>query len=218
MIKHGMPSRPTLQAATKARLQALVVLIIALICAVATSAQTPTSSDVTVGTTYDIIRIVELRDGPGLNHEKKINQKASDVLRRIDYLSVGPSTTVKVLTVKDDWAEIQVIEPTWLADSHRGWIPSSALKRGKATSKRHGYISHTCFVYAAKDTKSKRVGYLQKGSAVFVVDDGSGWLEIRKGDISPVMDIKTNDFLHDGREMERSIYFKADSFTPRLER
>ena len=143
------------------RLQMILLAAIALVCAVATSAQIP--SDVTVGTTYDITRSVELRDGPGLNHEKKINPKASDILRRIDYLSVDSSTTVKILAVKDDWAEIQVVEPASFAATHQGWIPINALKRGKATSKRNGYISHTCFVYAVKDAKSKRSDTFRKG-------------------------------------------------------
>ena len=182
----------------------------ALFCALVPSAQT--QSDVVVDSTYDITRSVELRDGPGENYEKKLNQKASDSTRRIEYLVVDRSTTVKVLDVKGDWAEVQVVEPKWRADTHRGWMPVSALKRGKATSKRNGWISHTCFVYAAKDPKSKRVGYLQQRAAVSVLDDGSGWLELPSWDINPVMDPKINDFLSEA-EMKRPMYFEAANFT-----
>jgi hypothetical protein len=184
--------------------------VTALLCAFATRAQT---QDITIGSTYDIVRSVELRDGPGEKYDRKINQKASDILRRIEYLSVDSSTTVKVLDVKADWAEIQVVEPTWLADI-RGWIPLNALQRGKATHKRHGWISHTCFVYSAKDTKSKPIGYLPQRAAIEVVDDGSGWLEIPtwlKG-ITAVMDLKTNDFLDEARQ-KRPMYFEATNFT-----
>jgi hypothetical protein len=194
------------------RLQILQLTTVALVCAVATSAQTPTPSDVTVGTTYDITRSVELRDGPGLNHEKKINRIASKVFQRIDYFSVDSSTTVKVVAVKDDWVEIQVVEPASFATTHQGWIPISALKRGKATSKRNGYVSHTCFVYTVRDAKAKRIGYLTKGSAIHVVDDGSGWLEIPKGSLVPVMDMKTKDFLDEG-EMKQAVYFETSHFT-----
>ena len=99
---------------------------VAMVCALAASAQTP--SEIVVGATFDVVRSVELRDGPGEKHEKKINQKASDVLRRLDYMSVDSSTTVKVLELKGDWAEVQIVEPTPLASTHRGWIPVNALK------------------------------------------------------------------------------------------
>jgi len=184
--------------------------VTALFCALIASAQT--QSDITVGSTYDIVRSVELRDGPGPNHDKKINQKASDSMRRIEYMSVDSSTTVTVLDVKGDWAEVQVVEPKSLADTHRGWIPLSALKRGKATHKRDGWIAHTCFVYSAKDSKSKRIGYIQHHAAVSVVDDGSGWLELPTWDIKPVMDLKTNDFVSEA-QMKRPMYIEASNFT-----
>jgi hypothetical protein len=182
----------------------------ALFCALIPNAQT--QSDVTVGSTYDIVRSVELRDGPGPDHEKKINQKASDSRLRIEYMSVDSSTTVTALEVKGDWVEVQVVEPKWLADTHRGWIPISALKRGKATQKRDGWIAHTCFVYLAKDTKSKRVGYLQQRAAVSVNDDGSGWLELPTWAIKPVKDMKTNDFLSEA-QMKRPMYIETSNFT-----
>lgn len=188
----------------------LQLVAASLICALAVSAQTP--PEIVVGATFDVVRSVELRDGPGEKHEKKINQKASDVLRRLEYMSVDSSTTVKVLDLKGDWAEVQVVEPTHLANTHRGWIPVSALKRGKATRKRDGWLTHTCFVYTTKDTKSKRVGYLTQGAAVSVVDDGSGWLELPTWGINPVMGLETHDFLSDA-QMKKPMYFEATNFT-----
>ena len=154
-----------------------------LFCALAASAHGQT--DITIGSTYDIVRSIDLRDGPGEKHPKKINQKASDVLRRVEYLSVDASTTVKLLDVKGEWAEIQVTEPAFLADTHRGWIPLSAIKRGKATRKLEGWVEHTCLVYAKKDTKSQAIGFLPQRGAVSVVDDGDGWLEIRMNGLAP---------------------------------
>jgi len=188
----------------------LQLVAVALVCALAASAQT--SPEIVVGATFDVARSVELRDGPGEKHDKKINQKASDVLRRLEYMSVDSSTTVKVLDLKGDWAEVQVVEPTHLTDTHRGWIPVSALKRGKATRKRDGWLTNTCFVYAAKDTKSKRVGYITQGAAVSVVDDGSGWLELPAWGINPVKGVETHDFLSDA-QMKRSLYIEASKFT-----
>jgi hypothetical protein len=170
------------------------------------SAAVQRPSDISVGSTYDILRSVELRDGPGETYEKKVDQKASDAIRRIWYMSVYSDTTVKVLDVKGDWVEI-------VADSYfRGWIPISALKGGKATQKRDGWISHTCFVYLAKDAKSKRIGYLSQRSFVHVADDESGWLKLPEGELKPVMDQTTNDFL-DEAQMKRTMYIEASNFT-----
>jgi hypothetical protein len=71
-----------------------------------------------------------------------------------------------------------------------------------------------CFVYSAKDTKSKRIGYLARGAAIEIADDGSGWLEIPTWfrAIAPVIDLKTNDFL-DEALMKRPMYFEASNFT-----
>ncbi len=170
-------------------------------------------SEFTVGTTYDILRSVELHDGPGEKYDKKLNQVASDNSRQIEYLSVDPSTTVKVLDLKGDWTEVQVVEPTFFADTHRGWIPASALKSGKATHKRNGWITHTCFVYAQKDAKSKRIGYLSQGAAVNVVDDESGWLELPAWGVNPVQNSENNKFLLSEGLMKRAMYLEASNFT-----
>ena len=176
----------------------------------AASAQTRT--DITVGSLYDIVSEVELHDGPGQKYEKKVNQKGSETLHRITYLSVDQSTTVKVLSVKGDWVEIQLVEPTELADTHRGWIPASALKRGKATHKRDGWITQACSVYSAKDPKSKRVGFLRQGSAVNVVDDGSGWLEVSSWGMNPVMDMKSGELL-DETQIKSPMFIERANFT-----
>jgi hypothetical protein len=190
-----------------------VLLAVGLVCALVPSAQT--QSDITVGSTYDITRSVHLRDGPGEKYPKKINQKASDVLRRVEYLSVDSSTTVKLLDVKGEWAEIQVTEPAFLADTHRGWIPLAAIKRGKATHKLEGWVQHTCLVYAKKDTKSQAIGFLPQNGAVSVVDDGDGWLEIRMDGLAPaqdtVLDVKTNRLLGEAR-VKLPMYIEAKNF------
>ena len=187
--------------------------LLILFCAFAGTAHG--QADIAVGSTYDIVRSVDLRDGPGEKYPKKINQKASDVLQRIEYLSVDASTTVKLLDVKGEWAEIQVTEPAFLADTHRGWIPLAAIKRGKATRKLEGWVEHTCLVYAKKDTKSQAIGFLPQRAAVSVVDDGSGWLEIRMNGLAPaqntVMDVKTNTLLGKAR-VKPPMYIEASNF------
>ena len=184
-----------------------------LICALAASAQTP--SEIAVGATCDVLRSVDLRDGPGEKYPKKINQKASDALQRIEYLNVDASTTVKLLDVKGEWAEIQVTEPAYLADTHRGWIPLAAVKCGKATRKLEGWVDHTCLVYAKKDAKSQAIGFLPQRGAVSVVEDGDGWLEIRMNGLAPaqntVLDIKTNNLLGKAR-VKPPMYIESKNF------
>jgi hypothetical protein len=65
---------------------------------------------------------------------------------------------------------------------------------------------------AAKDSKSKRIGYLSQGAALSVVDDDSGWLELPTWGINPVMSEKTKDFLNEA-QLKKPMYFEATNFT-----
>lgn len=87
-----------------------------------------------------------------------------------------------------------------------------SLKSGKATHKRNGWITHTCFVYAQRDAKSKRIGYIAQGANVDVVDDESGWLEMPSWGANPVRNLKNDKFL-DEAQMKGSVYFEASNFT-----
>jgi hypothetical protein len=164
---------------------------------------------IVISSQYDILTQVEIRAGPGTEHEKKVNQKASDMLKEIVYLSVDSSTTVKVTQIKGDWVEIQVVEPDYLAASHRGWIPLKAIKMGDSTRKKSGWIRHTCLVYLSKNTKSEPIGYLAQPASVGVSDDGSGWLTLIHG---PVRDSKTKKFLNQS-DAKKVLFIEAKFFT-----
>lgn len=83
-----------------------------------------------IGRTYDITSKADLREGLSGTAAKKVNQKASDILKAIHYMSVDSSVTVRVLDVKSEWVEIQIIEPEHLSATHRGWIPKSTRWMG----------------------------------------------------------------------------------------
>jgi hypothetical protein len=168
----------------------------------------PLTTGLQPGREYDITKEAELREGPGENYAKKINQKASDVLRTIQYMSVDTSVTIKLLQVKGQWAEVQITQPGWLA-SHRGWIPKDCIHGGASSAKLGRWIRHTCRVYKGKSTASKAVGFLAPPAAVDVADDGSGWLRLITGPIK----VEGTDRVLDDPDFDAGLYIEAANFT-----
>ena len=183
----------------------LLILILSILSLATIQAE----EKVAAGSRYDISVETELRAGPSQKDERLVNQKASDLLKEIVYLSVDTSTTVKVTEIKADWVKIEVVEPEYLAESHRGWIPLKSIKVGSATPKKEGWIRHTALVYANKDTKSKPIGFLAQPASVGVADEGSGWLRLIHG---PVRDNKTKKFLSEA-QTPKEIFIEAKNFT-----
>jgi hypothetical protein len=70
---------------------------------------------------------VAIRNGPGLNFDKLINEKATETLGKPHYRQVDFSTKVELLETKNKWSKIRVVEPEWLSATHIGWIPSEVL-------------------------------------------------------------------------------------------
>ncbi len=70
---------------------------------------------------------VIIRKGPGENFEKLINEKVTQNSKKIYYAQVDKSVTVKINEIKGSWANIQVIEPDWLTETHVGWIPAEYI-------------------------------------------------------------------------------------------
>lgn len=155
---------------------------------------------------YDIAKPYDLRSGPGNSHERMVNQKASDALGKIHYLSVDTSTSVQILQSQGEWVEIQVTQPDHLRASHRGWVPRDAIKDGQSTTKLEGWIRHTCRVYPSPGKSSEPIGYLSSPSSVGVADDGSGWLRLLHG---PVKDETTHAVV----ELAPDLYIEKSSFT-----
>ena len=72
---------------------------------------------------------INIRKGPGTNFEKVINQKASSILGRTQYVSISDSVTVLEECNSGAWSKIQVIDPSYLNSSHRGWVASKFLRK-----------------------------------------------------------------------------------------
>lgn len=174
--------------------------------------QASTGGGLQPGREYDITRKAELREGPGEGYAKRINQKASDVLKTILYMSVDNSVTVRLLQVKGTWSEVQITQPHWLAATHRGWIPVDCIQGGAASAKLEGWIKHRCRVYHAKSTTSKVVGYLASPASVGVSDDGSGWLRLIHGPIK----VEGADRFLDNPDFEAGLYIEAANFTSEI--
>jgi len=150
-----------------------------------------------------------LREGPGASYARKINQKASDFLGTIQYMAVDTSVTIKLLQVKDRWAEVQITQPEHLAATHRGWIPKEHIQGGASSAKLGGWIQHTCRVYKGKSTTSKVAGFLAPPAAVGVADDGNGWLRLVHGPVKPE---GSNRFLGSA-DFDAGLYIEAPNFT-----
>ncbi|MCT2562195.1 hypothetical protein [Chryseobacterium herbae] len=75
-----------------------------------------------------------LRDGPGKNYDKLVNQKATDVIGEAQYLQVDYTCTISIEQEKNNWAKVRIVEPSHLSATHSGWIPlKNIIKDGSQT-------------------------------------------------------------------------------------
>jgi hypothetical protein len=70
---------------------------------------------------------IPIRTAPEKNSKKLVNEKATKALGEIQYCEVDYSVRVEVLETKDNWTKIKVVEPEWLSETHKGWIPSKYI-------------------------------------------------------------------------------------------
>lgn len=68
-----------------------------------------------------------IRNGPGRNFDKLVNEKATEVMNTTQYKTVDNSCKVRVDETKDGWSKIVVVEPSWLTESHQGWIETKYI-------------------------------------------------------------------------------------------
>lgn len=89
------------------------------------------SSKIT-GIKYNVIGSgIKIRKGPNESSDQIINQKATSILNRTEYITIDDTTTVFEECMKGEWSWIRVVEPEWLQDSHRGWVMSKFLDKGQ---------------------------------------------------------------------------------------
>lgn len=178
-----------------------------------TSNDTPaTASPQPKQTPFDIVQSCVLRDGPNETSERKVNEKATRMLGETHYQQVDSSVTVEVLQRKNGWAEVRVLQPIHLRDTHRGWIPENALYGGPATAKRDGWIRKRCNVYDDADPSAAIVGHLTPPSSVGVADDGSGWLRLIHG---PIRGNSPSGFV-ESPNFDDGLYIESKAFTTTL--
>ena len=84
------------------------------------------------GKQYNIIGSgINVRKGPGVGYDKIVNQKATDILKSTEYISISDTTVVFEECSKGEWSWIRVLHPDWLQNSHRGWVLSKFLDKGQ---------------------------------------------------------------------------------------
>jgi hypothetical protein len=80
-----------------------------------------------IGRTAIPLAEAELRTEPSSNAPRIVNAKASAATGRTRYALIDQSTKVVEVCRKGDWSYVELTEPEWLRDTHRGWVPTSAL-------------------------------------------------------------------------------------------
>lgn len=76
---------------------------------------------------FDVIKESFLYAQPSSKSNKLINQKATQALGEVYYLSVATDCKVVVLEEDSDWSKIQVEIPEHLRSSHIGWVKTDIL-------------------------------------------------------------------------------------------
>lgn len=73
---------------------------------------------------------------PNSKSKKLINQKATQLLKSTQYITIDHTVTVVEECKQQGWSKVRVTEPDWLRDSHIGWVPSTVLRGQKTDSGR----------------------------------------------------------------------------------
>lgn len=82
--------------------------------------------------TYDIEgEEIFIRNGPGEKFDKIVNEKASSASTVSQYIQVDYSVRVVILESKGNWSKIKVVIPSWLTDTHIGWMPTKHILKPK---------------------------------------------------------------------------------------
>ena len=75
--------------------------------------------------TYDIDgEDIFIRRGPSEKFDRIVNEKASSVSTVTQYIQVDYSVKVIIIETNGNWSKIKVVDPSWLTDTHIGWIPT----------------------------------------------------------------------------------------------
>ncbi|TPW25854.1 hypothetical protein [Pararhizobium mangrovi] len=69
----------------------------------------------------------DLRKIPAKNGSRIKNQKASRILKTVQYHQIDSSTSVKQICTNGKWSKVQIVKPEWLTFV-KGWVPNHVLR------------------------------------------------------------------------------------------
>lgn len=130
---------------------------------------------------------VVLRSAPNAKSEKLINQKATQILKTTQYLTIDNTVTVVEECTQGEWSRVGVKEPNWLQNSHIGWVQSSSLRGQKKDSGGIVEFTEADFVWDEKTSPHKKtiVAGVNKvhreNSRCKTIDPGSAYISSSKG-------------------------------------
>lgn len=140
------------------------------------------------GKTYKINGTgIAVRSGPGTSYEKRINQKATSILKTTRYIEIDNSVTVYEECSQDGWSKIRVTEPDYLSQSHRGWVSSKVLRGKKLDSSGAEIFTEADFYFDKKTKPYKSIiiagvnKVYRENSRCKEIDPSSAYISSSKG-------------------------------------
>lgn len=133
---------------------------------------------------------VVLRAGPSTKSEKLINQKATQILKTTQYLTIDNTATVVEECCQAGWSRVQVTEPDWLRASHIGWVPSTAFRGQKKDDSGQVVFTEADFIWDKKTTPYKKIIVAgvnkvhKENSRCKTIDPGSAYISSSQGTTS----------------------------------
>ncbi len=116
------------------------------------------SSSTRTGKTYKVNGSdINVRSGPGTNHDKIINQKASSILKKNIYVTIDNTVTVYEECTQGEWSKIRVTDPDWLSSSHKGWVLSKFLRKKQTDAAGKEIFTEKNFIWDNNTSPYKEV-------------------------------------------------------------
>ena len=100
---------------------------------------------------------INVRKGPGVNFSKIINKKATQIIQETIYVTIDDTVKVFEECSEGKWSKIYVSEPSYLRDSHRGWVASKFLRNKKVDKSGTEVFTETDFLFDKKTRPHKKI-------------------------------------------------------------
>ncbi|MCH7958761.1 MAG: SH3 domain-containing protein [Candidatus Hydrogenedentes bacterium] len=160
-----------------------IVVVLALVCLSRTTyadIQPCANETEKSGKEYNVLGdSISVREGPGTNFKRIVNQKATRILKETIYVTIDSSARVLEECTSGEWSNIRVVQPEWLRDAHRGWVLSKFLD--KAQSKKSGdervvyVVSEFAEERSAPNTSAEVINRSYRGQSLTVYESVNGW-------------------------------------------